>query len=246
MRLSLILLATVSFLLSGCAAPVMLFGGVAGAGVTLSKQKTVGSSVDDTNIWTKIKAAFLKHNKEIPGVMTDISVEVSEGRVLLTGTAASSEDRLAITKLVWEQNGVREVINEIKIENGKYGFKVYSKDVWITTKVKGKLLSNNKIRSLNYNIETIETVVYVLGIAGSEEELSEVINEAESVKDVSKVISYVRVKGEKISSEKETLDDSEIRTEPKKKSPKKEKAAEPEVISNDEDAHEIEIGEDVE
>jgi osmotically-inducible protein OsmY len=248
MRLFIILLSVA--LISGCAAPVVMFGGVAAAGATLSKEKTVGSSVDDSNIWTKVKAAFLQHHKEIPGIMTTISVEVSEGRVLLTGNALSSEDRLAILKLVWEQNGVREVINEIKIETGNYGFKTYSQDLWITTQVKAKLISNKEIRSLNYNIETIESVVYILGIARSETELALVIEEAEKVKNVIKVINYIRVKGTHEVSENKKEDFAQepvIRSKPEEVTVEKPMTEKTKPASYDDDnEHVIEIGQDSE
>lgn len=244
MPIFIILLSSCIFLLSGCAAPVLMFGGIAGAGATLSKEKTVGSSIDDSNIWTKIKAAFLQHNKEIDGIMTSISVEVSEGRVLLTGTVDSVEDRLKVIKLVWEQNGVREVINEIKITNGKYGFKTYSKDLWITTQVKAKLIANKEIRSLNYNVETIESTVYVLGVSRSEEELAQVISEAESVKDVKKVINYVRVKNTNEESNKKEDHSQEptIKSKPEEETPEKTSSS----SYDEENEHVIEIGQDSE
>jgi osmotically-inducible protein OsmY len=195
-----ILLAVLSLLLlSGCAAPILLFGGAAGAGTTLAKDKTVGSSVDDTNIWAKIKAAFLQHHKEIEGVLSSVSVEVSEGRVLLIGTVASADDRLKILRLVWEQAGVREVINELKIhdEEGKSGLGQYSSDTWITTQVKSKMLMDKIIHSINYNIETMDGMVYALGVARDEVELERVRTVVESIAGINKFVSYVRVKGQK-------------------------------------------------
>jgi len=245
-----------ALLLSGCAAPVLMFGGVAGAGATLSKEKTVGSSLDDTNIWTKIKAAFLQHHKEIEGVLSNVSVEVSEGRVLLTGKAASADDRLKILKLVWEQNGVKEVINEIKLENNEESIGSYSKDVWITAQVKAKLLANKAVRSINYNIETIDSIVYILGVARSEEELSQVISEAENVKNVTKVVNYIKARGEHKISEEESEDRSSEALEKPQKKYQPTEASEPKeiitkksksVVEYSEDTdHEIEIGHDSE
>lgn len=188
----IVALSLVTVLTSACA-PLVILGGTASAGATLSKNKTVGSSLDDTNIWTKIKASFLSHNKEIPGIMTDVSVEVSEGRVLLTGFVSSAEDKLKILQIVWEQRGVREVINELKVKGVDEDNGSYITDTLITTKVKSKFLMNKEIRSVNYNVETINSVVYILGIAGSEQELYQVIHEAESVPNIQKVITYIKI-----------------------------------------------------
>jgi osmotically-inducible protein OsmY len=177
--------------LSSCG-PEILFFGSAGGGAVLAKEKTIGNTVDDSTIWSKIKADFLNHHKKIEGIMTNVSVEVSEGRVLLTGTVHNSEERLKIVKIVWSQNGVREVMNEIKLSGEQSPS--YGTDTWITMQVKSKLLSNKEVHSMNYNVETIDNIVYILGIAKNETEKEKVISLAESVKKVNKVVDYIRVK----------------------------------------------------
>lgn len=195
--LKLLLLVLISTQLANCT-PITLFGGVTGSGATLSKEKTLGSSVDDYNIWTKIKASFLQHHKEIDGILTSVSVEVSEGRVLLTGTVPTAENRLEVLKLVWEQAGVREVINEIKLtDEVDAGIKKYGSDTWITTQVKSKMLLNKEVRSINYNIETINGTVYILGIAKTETEAEAIKDIVENIKGVDKFTSYIRIKTQK-------------------------------------------------
>jgi osmotically-inducible protein OsmY len=200
-KYNLVILAATLITLSGCA-PFFILGGSAKAGTTLTKEQTVGSSIDDVNIWSKIKAGFLRDHKEIPGVLTNVSVEVSEGRVLLTGNVESADDRLKVLRIAWEQNGVREVINEIKLTRSNPGFKQYAKDSWITTQAKTKLLADKTIRSINYTLETIDNVVYVLGVAKDQDELNLVISVIESIKGVDKVVTYVKI------SEKRIVDNS--------------------------------------
>ena len=182
----IILSTSILVALSGCAAPLVLFGAGAVAGTAISQEKTIGNSLDDSSIWSKIKLAFTQH-KEIDGLLTQVSVEVSEGRVLLTGNVASAEDRLEVLKIVWEQNGVREVINELKIRDNEnnYDLSKYAKDSWITTQIKSKMLVNSNVRSINYTIETVEKTVYIFGIARSEAELAEVKQIAQETSDVS-------------------------------------------------------------
>lgn len=225
-------LITFLFIISGCAAPIMLFGGVAGAGATLSKEKTVGSTVDDRNIWAKIKAGLLEHNKEIDNVLNDVSVEVSEGRVLLTGTVKTSEERLLVLKIVWEQAGVKEVINEIKLpsETNQNNLKQYGSDSWITTQVKSKMFVNNHIRSINYSVETIDSTVYILGIARTEEELNAIREIVNNIKGVNKLVSYIRVNSKHEVKEKETpqvVGSSDTKKVPVKENNKKEESSNP-------------------
>lgn len=198
LRMKLTFAFVLLYLLTGCT-PTLLFTGVSGTGATLSKEKTVGSSVDDYNIWTKIKAAFLEHHKEVENILTNISVEVSEGRVLLTGFVNTADERLIVLKLVWQQNGVREVINEIKLkgEHGGNSIKQYGNDSWITAQVKSKMLLNEHVKSINYNIETINGTVYILGIARTNEEFNAIKDIAENVKGVEKFVSYIRLKDDK-------------------------------------------------
>lgn len=226
-KFNLILSITALLSLSACA-PLFIFGGATGAGTTLSKDKTVGSSIDDVNIWSKIKADFLKYHKEIPGILTNVSIEVSEGRVLLTGTVDSADDRLKVLRIAWDQAGVREVINELKIANDQASVKQYANDVWITTQVKSKMLTNKAIKSINYNVETIGGTVYILGIARSDEELQTVITSAEAIKGVHKVIGYIRVadrKDEVNDRQEDSLTSKNIATKPK--------AAEHNSLNND-------------
>jgi osmotically-inducible protein OsmY len=241
-RLKTLFLIVSLFIISGCAAPIMLFGGVAGAGATLSKEKTVGSTIDDRNIWTKIKAGLLEHNKQIDNVLNDVSVEVSEGRVLLTGTVKTSEERLLVLKIVWEQAGVKEVINEIKLpsETNQNNLKQYGSDSWITTQVKSKMLVNNHVRSINYSVETIDGTVYILGIARTEEELDAIREITKNVKGIDKFVSYIRVNSKHEVKEKdstEVIGSGNTKKVPQKEEPK-EKASNP--IHDEEEEIEIE------
>ena len=194
-KLSFLLLITTS--LSGCAA-LLIGGGAATVGVAVMQEKSVGNSIDDLTIWTKIKNAIFA-DKEVNKALTKIGVKVLEGRVLLTGYVSSPEERVKIIKLVWSQDGVKEVINEIVIEgeNKRY-IKDIALDSWITTQIKSKLLVEDKVESVNYSIETINRVVYLMGIAQNETELDLVTNIAGTVAKVERVVSFVRIRDSKI------------------------------------------------
>ncbi|MBN9542995.1 MAG: BON domain-containing protein [Alphaproteobacteria bacterium] len=189
--LKLISLLFAVITLSGC------FGLVAATsattGVVLNKDKTVGSSVDDFAIRTKIHNDLLR--KDINSLFSRVNVKVSEGKVLLTGVVRNPEDRMEAVRIAWNQNGVREVINEIEVDDrDRFNIGEYSKDTWITTNIKTKLLFNQNIKSVNFNIETIKGVVYIIGIARTPKELELVNSVASRVRFVKKVISHVKIK----------------------------------------------------
>ena len=185
------------FCISSCV-PLLIGGGGAAAitgGRLIAQEKTVGESLSDTTIWTKIKTKL--SNRGIDNLVTgSINIEVNEGRVLLTGTVEDKNNIITILKVCWSVNGVKEVINELQIagEKDKPGMLVKASDAWITTKIKGKFLASKKVFSINYTVETIEGVVYLFGISQSQTELDDAIDLVSATNGVKKIISYVRVK----------------------------------------------------
>ena len=92
---------------------------------------------------------------------------------------------------------MNEVINEIQINNDD-SILDYADDLVIKTKIKAKLLLNTDIFNLNYSVEVVNGVVYLIGIAQSKEALDLVINISENTYGTKNVISYVRLKENKI------------------------------------------------
>lgn len=186
--------AAICALLSSCA-PVLIGGGGLAAvvgGKIASQEKTVGSSFSDTTIWTKIRTGLA--NKGIDNIILGtINIEVHEGRVLLTGTVPDKDKIITILRVCWSVNGVREVINELRITESKAGAIDTLKDSWITTKVKAKLLASKAVKSANYSVESIDGIVYLFGTAQSQEELDKAIDLVSNTADVKKVVSYVKV-----------------------------------------------------
>ena len=52
-------------------------------------------------------------------------------------------------------------------------------------------ITNKKIKSANYDIDTYKKIIYVYGISQNEEERAEVINEANKVLDVQDVVTSI-------------------------------------------------------
>lgn len=172
-------------LLQSCTPLLIGVGGVA-VGTTLVQEKSVGSSIDDTTIWTEINSSLIK-NKQF----FNIKVKVNEGRVLLTGIVPDMESTLEAVKIAWSYKGTKEVINEILIQEESESV---LKSLWITTQIKSKLLFGSHIKSFNYTIVTMDDIVYLFGIAQNNNELNKVIKIAGTVSGVEKVISHVRLK----------------------------------------------------
>ena len=122
--------------------------------------------------------------------LLSVKTKVLDGRIFITGKVENPEEKLQITKLAWETNGVRSVRNDVKIKE-EFNFKQSAKDLLITSQLRTAMIASKKIKSANYNIDTHKKKIYIYGIAENEEERAEVINEAKQILDVDDVISSI-------------------------------------------------------
>ena len=163
--------------------------------VTVNQEdRSIGEFVDDAIIKTVIKNAYFDQNEIL---FFDIDVEVSQARVLLTGTVENIDLKIEATRIAWGVNGVQTVINEIQISNSD-NILNYADDLVISTKVKGKLILNENINSLNYSVETVNKLVYIIGIASNQDERDLVVDTAKEVFGVQEVIDYITIKNDEI------------------------------------------------
>ena len=174
--------------MSNCS-PVSRFG--TGVDITFDP-RTIGMQIDDTIMQKNLVARLSLNEKKY---FLNIQVEVLDGRIFLSGKVKEPEEKIKITKLAWETKGVREVKNAITIK-GNSNFKQTAKDILITSQLRTALIFNKKTKSRNYTLETINKKIYIFGIAMDEEERKEVINEANKIYDVEKVIPSIYLASE--------------------------------------------------
>ncbi len=178
----------VALTLSGCART--LIGAGATAGTVAMEERGISGVADDTAIRLRLNALYSEDDERL---WRKIGLQVYGGRVLLTGALDTPEMQSRAVRLAWQADGVTEVINEIEVVKSG-GIGGYSRDTWITTQLKSKLLFDKNVSSINYSIDTVRGKVYLIGIAQSRQELDRVINHARSIDYVQKVVSYVRIK----------------------------------------------------
>ena len=119
-----------------------------------------------------------------------INLKVLDGRIFITGKVDDPEEKLIITKMAWETKGVRSVKNNIIIKE-EFNFKQSAKDFLITSQLRSAMIINKKIKSTNYNIDTYKKKIYIYGIAQDKDELKQVLEEAEAILDVKRVIGSI-------------------------------------------------------
>lgn len=173
----------------GCA-PVVFVGGATTVATSASEERGIGGVLSDAEIKGRIQYLFINN---APDAFNNVNVVVRQGRVLLTGLVDKKQDQIDAVRYTWQAKGVKEVIDEITTK-GQGGFKNYAKDSWITTQLKSKLLLEDNIRSLNYDVHTVGGVVYIMGIAQNQEELNLVVSIARRISGVQHVKSFASVK----------------------------------------------------
>lgn len=175
-------------LFSGCAPAVL---GVGTAAVAASStEKGLSTSVSDGLIFTKIQDNFLQTDASLPTV---VDVTVNDGAVLLTGKVKTPEEKVLATKLTWEVRGVREVVNEIQVTD-KSSIKDIAKDLAASAQLRGKLIADSGVSSLNFSIDVVNGTVYLSGVAADAEEMNRVVSHARDLRFAQQVVNYITLR----------------------------------------------------
>lgn len=203
-RFSLLFLSFVFCILSSGCNPVGVAAGVgAAAGVAAAQEGGFRTSLTDNAIQVKINDLWFKHNFEM---FRKLRTTVKEGRVLIIGSVPNPDMRVEAIRLAWQADGVKQILNEITVDDGNRITTMLT-DIWTTSNLKKDLLFDKYIQSINYNIDTVNGSVYLMGIAQDQKELDRVIGYARNASRVNNVISYVRLRGENPSGVLEPVKD---------------------------------------
>ena len=179
----------VSGLLAGCS-PIGTAVGVAATTINLATQERgLVKGVDDNLTWIGINQRLLEKDQYL---FQKVSLQVHEGRVLLTGFVQKPEDRLEATNIAWQSSGVREVMNEIKIGRG-LDLGDYSEDAWLIQRLRLKIMADSQVRANNFSIDCIRSTIYLMGVAQDATERQRVIDHARDIAYVREVVSRVRL-----------------------------------------------------
>ena len=186
MKIKSIHLFFILFILSGCVGASS--AGVFGTGVSIAiDPRSLGTQIDDSIMDKNLDTRLLILNKNY---FLSVKTKVLDGRIFITGKVDDPEEKLKITKLAWETKGARSVKNDLRIKE-KFNFKQSAKDLLITSQLRTALVLSKKIKSANYNIDTYKKKIYIYGIANSEDERKEVIDEAKQIIDVEDIITSI-------------------------------------------------------
>tara|TARA_B100000989_G_scaffold4369_1_gene3035 strand:- start:388 stop:981 length:594 start_codon:yes stop_codon:yes gene_type:complete len=174
------------FILNGCIG--VSSTGIFGTGVSVAiDPRSLGTQIDDSIMQKNLSARILLVNKNY---FLAVKTKVIDGRIFITGKVDDPEEKLKLTKLAWEIQGVRSVKNDLKIKE-EFNFKQSAKDLLITSQLRTALILNSSIKATNYQIDTYKKKIYIYGIAITSDEKDAVINEANEIPDVDNIIASI-------------------------------------------------------
>ena len=186
MKVKFLLLLVVTFIFNGCVG--VSSGGLFGTGVSIAfDPRSVGTQIDDSIMQKNFSTRMILMDKKY---IISVKSKVLDGRIFLTGKVENPEEKLQLTKLAWETNGVRSVRNDIKIKE-EFNFQQSAKDILITSQLRTALIIDKNIKATNYQIDTYKNKIYIYGIALTKEEKEKTINEAREILDVKDVIASI-------------------------------------------------------
>ena len=174
------------FLLNSCVGSST--SGIFGTGVSVALDpRTLGTQIDDSIMQKNLLARLALTEKKY---LIKLSVKVLDGRIFLGGKVDEPEEKLKITKMAWETKGARSVKNNIAIKQ-KFSFINIAKDILITSQLRTALIFNKNVKAANFNIDTINQKTYIFGIAHSENEKREIIQEAKQIVDLKELVTSI-------------------------------------------------------
>ena len=186
MKNRLFIVFLLSLFLNGCVG--VSSSGIFGTGVSVAiDPRSLGTQIDDSIMQKNLSTRILLENKNY---ILKVKSKVLDGRIFLTGKVDQPEEKLKLTKIAWETEGVRSVRNDIKIKE-EFNFKQSAKDLLITSQLRTALILNKNIKATNYQIDTYKKKVYIYGIAISKEERDLVILKAKEISEVEDVIASI-------------------------------------------------------
>jgi len=187
LKLPIFILIIIGFLLNGCA-PAAITAGIAGVAASES-EKGLGTTINDTIIHAAITESMFK--KDVNKFL-GVKIRVDDGVVLLTGKVDNPQIRVEATRISWEPRGVIEVVNEIQVSE-KSSIKDIAKDLAASTTIKGKLVADKNIKSVNFNIDVVNGIAYLSGVARTQKEMNLVLAYTKETLYINQLVNYIQL-----------------------------------------------------
>lgn len=179
-----------ALMLQGCVAA--LLGGTAVGTKVATDPRSAGTQLDDETLEFKVYNAVTK-DEQIKAEGRVVVVSYSN-RLLLIGQVPTDIAKETATNLAKGVEGVdaESIYNEMTVEP-VISFGQRSKDSWITSQVKSKMLVNSSVKTTDVKVITENGQVYLMGNVTQEQgnAAAEVARNVPGVTRVVKVFKYL-------------------------------------------------------
>jgi hyperosmotically inducible protein len=152
---------------------------------------SIGTTVDDSVITTRVKSALLD---DVDVKSFDIKVETRKGEVLLSGYVDNQTQMDRAMTLTRSVEGVKSLDNKIILKSGTSSVGNKIDDSVITTKVKTALLADTSIKSLDIMVVTRKGEVQLSGFVNNQGQVDRAVEVAHGIEGVTKVGNDMSVK----------------------------------------------------
>lgn len=189
-------LLCISCFVSACDPFSVALGTGAAVGAASAEDRGVSGVFSDSTIRLKINYRWLEQESIL---IDHVYLSVQKGVVLLTGVVETAALKKKAVDLIRSVPGIRKIVDNIKVGTPE-NLKDYTRDAWITAKLRTILLCDAEILSRNYSIRTVGRTVYLMGIAQNQDEVDRVTHHACSISGVRRVIDYTQIKKQTVPS----------------------------------------------
>jgi len=178
-KLTALLLTLIT--LQGCAVATVV-AITAGASMATDR-RSIGNQIDDQSIELEAYNEITK-NKSLSD-NTNLQIISVNGSVLIVGQAPQTYLKDQAIKIINNINGVVRVHNQIRLSNIT-SVTTKTNDVWLTSKVKTALFSNDAVNGRNIKVITENGEVFLMGIV-SQKEADVAVNITRNISGVNRV-----------------------------------------------------------
>lgn len=176
-------------LLSACQFAGTLFTGARKVTTVLLDDRSFSDDLKDAQINMALREDFINLD---PKLGLDISPDVFEGAVLLTGTLPNIEMIQEILQITWSTPDVKCVYNYIRVAEPP-SLEIVNTDAAVSGTIRTQLTFTKGINSSNYKLIMENGVIYIMGIAQNQQELDRVISVIKNTVGVQKVVNLTRM-----------------------------------------------------
>ena len=185
--------AALALTTAACTTPT----GLIDATTTVAEDRSLSQLATDAEIRLDLNKKLL--GEKYRDLFLEVSTNVFEGRVMLTGSVKTLADKNRASALAQDITGVRTIYNDLQVTD-QGGFKNTANDVWIEAKLKARLVAEKGVRSINLRWRVVNGVVYVIGRVRTEEEMGQVLTVIRDVDHVTRVVNHIVVKPAPVKS----------------------------------------------